>query len=177
MVSISASSRVVPFSVNRIEIEAEVPFEVLRRAFEAEVPVLDDEHFRQLVESGADWKQFVQAASGIGVHSFVAFWRHYPSSIMRVGGSDAPSASYLIGDYATAARMFRHDPGVMLYAPLRVELHVNRRGLTVLSVDQPSSQLVSMGNNKITQTGYELDRMLGDLIEEIGLPRPEALRR
>jgi hypothetical protein len=164
-------------AVNRIEIEAEVPFEVLRRTFEAEVPVLDDDHFRQLVESGAEWKQFVQAASGNGIHSFVAFWRHYPSAIMRVGGSDAPSASYLIGDYATAARMFRHDPGVMLYAPLRVELHVNRRGLTVLSVDQPSSQLVSLGNNKITQAGYELDRMLGDLLEEIGLPRPEALRR
>jgi hypothetical protein len=177
VVSINASSRVVPVSVHRIEIEAEVPFETLRRAFEAEVPALDEEHFRQLVESGAEWKQFVQAAGGNGIHSFVAFWRHYPSSIMRVGGSDAPSASYLIGDYATAARMFRHDPGVMLYAPLRLELHVNRRGRTVLSVDQPSSQLVSLQNNKITQTGYELDRMLGDLLEELGLPRPEVLRR
>jgi hypothetical protein len=175
--TIRATDRIVPVSVNRIEIEAEVPFETLRAAFEAEVPPVDEAGFQRLVADGAEWRRFVQAASGSGIHSFVTFWQSHPSAIMRVGGSDAPSASYLIGDYATAARMFRHDPGVMLYTPLRVELHVNRRGLTVLTVDQPSSQLVSLGNNKIAQTGYELDRMLGDLLEELGLPRPAALRR
>ena len=84
---------------------------------------------------------------------------------------------YLIGDYATAARMFRHDPGTALYTPLRVELHATRTGGTALSVDQPSSVLSSFGNNKVTQAGFELDRMLGDLLEEIGLPRPSVLRR
>lgn len=172
-----ATDRVVPVSVNRIEIEAEVPFETLRRAFEAEVPPLDEERFRELVADGAEWRAFQQAAGGNGIHSFVTFWRNYPSAIMKVGGADIPSASYLIGDYATAARMFRHDAGVMLYAPLRLELHANRSGGTVLTVDQPSSQLTSLQNNKITQTGYELDRMLGDLLEELGLPRPAALRR
>ena len=73
--------------------------------------------------------------------------------------------------------MFRHDPGIMLYAPLRVELFSDRAGKTVFAVDQPSSRLLSFENNKITQTGYELDRMLGDLIEELGLARPAVLRR
>ncbi|WP_431279447.1 hypothetical protein [Leifsonia poae] len=175
--TIQAFERIVPVAATRIEIVADVPFETLRRAFEEEVPPLDEELFRRLVDAGAEWRQFAQAAAGNGIHSFVVFWRDYPGDIMRAGGSDRPSASYLIGDYATAARMFRHDPGVMLYAPLRVELHVDRVGKTVLSVDQPSSHLVSFGNNKITQTGYELDRMLGDLIEELGLPRPSVLRR
>jgi hypothetical protein len=175
--TIQAFERIVPVSANRIEIVADVPFERLRQAFEAEVPPLDEELFRRLVADGAEWRQFVQAAGGNGIHSFAVFWRDYPTDVMGVGGSDRPSASYLIGDYATAARMFRHDPGVMLYAPLRVELHEDRAGKTVLSVDQPSSQLVSFENNKITQTGYELDRMLGDLLEELGLPRPSVLRR
>jgi hypothetical protein len=46
----------------------------------------------------------------------------------------------------------------------------------VLSADQPSTQLRGFGNNKITQAAVELDRMLGDLLEELGLPRPERLR-
>jgi len=173
----NGSERVVPVAVNRIELETGMPFETLRRAFEREVPPLDVAEFERLVADGAEWRRFVQAAGGNGVHSFVTFWQSHPTPIMKVGGSDAPSAAYLIGDYATIARMFRHDPGVMLYAPIRVELHVNRAGRTVLSVDQPSSHLVSFGNNKITQTGYELDRMLGDLIEELGMPRPSVLRR
>ena len=173
----SASETVVPVAVNRIRIEADVPFETLRRAFEAEVQPIDDERFRRLVDAGAEWKQFTREAAGNGIHSFVSFWRHYPTPVMRVGGADIPSASYLIGDYVTIARMFRHDPGVMLSTPIRVELHAGRAGTTVLTVDQPSSQLASFGSNKVTQAGFELDRMLGDLLEELGLPRPAVLRR
>jgi hypothetical protein len=47
----------------------------------------------------------------------------------------------------------------------------------VLSADQPSGPLRGFGNNKITQAGYELDRILGDLLENLGLPRPSVLRR
>lgn len=172
-----AIERIVPVAVNRIELEATVPFGTLRRAFETEVPPLDVAHLRELLASGADWRRLSQETGGPGIHRFVRFWTDHPTPVMRVGGADIPSAVYLIGDYATAARMFRHDPGALLYTPIRVELHANRAGGTVLSVDQPSSRLGSFGNNKITQAGFELDRMLGDLLEELDLPRPSVLRR
>ncbi|WP_223694051.1 hypothetical protein [Leifsonia poae] len=175
--SIQAVETIVPVSGIRIEIVAEIPFARLRQAFEAEVPPIDEELFRRLVAEGAPWQRFARASGGAGVHSFGSFWRHDPSAVMRAGGADRMSVSYLIGDYATTARMFRHDPGTMLYSPLRIELHADRDGKSVLAVDQPSSLLSSFGNNKILQTGRELDRMLGDLIEELGLPRPSVLRR
>jgi len=175
--ALPATERVIPVSVNRIELEAAVPFGTLRRAFEAEVPPLDVAHLRELLSSGADWRRLSLETGGPGIHRFVRFWTDHPTPVMRVGGADIPSAVYLIGDYATAARMFRHDPGALLYTPLRVELHATKAGGTVLSVDQPSSRLGSFGNNKITQAGFELDRMLGDLLEELDLPRPSVLRR
>lgn len=175
--ALPATERIVPVSVNRIELEAAVAFGTLRRAFEAEVPPLDVGHVRELLSSGADWRRLTLEAAGPGIHRFVRFWTDHPTPVMRVGGADIPSSVYLIGDYATAARMFRHDPGTLLYTPLRVELHATRSGGTVLSVDQPSSRLGSFGNNKVTQAGFELDRMLGDLLEELGLPRPSVLRR
>ena len=169
--ALPATERIVPVPVNRIELEAAVAFGTLRRAFEAEVPPLDVAHLRELLSQGA-----VETA-GPGIHRFVRFWTEHPTPVTRVGGADIPSAVYLIGDYATAARMFRHDAGTLLYTPLRVELHATRAGGTVLSVDQPSSRLGSFGNNKVTQAGFELDRMLGDLLEELDLPRPSVLRR
>ncbi|MEJ3405375.1 hypothetical protein WDJ51_11575 [Rathayibacter sp. YIM 133350] len=175
--SIPAEERVVQVSVNRIEIEADVPFAELRSAFEAEVLPVDEELFRRLVEQGAEWREFVRASAGSELHGFVSFWQHHPSAIMHIGGADVQSASYLIGDYATAARMFRHDAGIMLHLPLRIEMHSSRPGGTVLSVDQPSSVFAVFDNNKITQAAVELDRRLGDLIEQLGLPRPTALRR
>lgn len=172
----NASERNIPVPVNRIEVEAEVPFETLRRAFEAEVPPLDTEHLRRLLDQGAEWRRIAAETAGGSIHRFVRFWSDSATPVMRVGGADTPSAAYLIGDYATAARMFRHDAGVMLYTPIRVELHGTRGGRTVLSVDQPSTQLSAFGSNKITQAAFELDRMLGDLLEELGLPRPARLR-
>lgn len=175
--ALPATERIIPVPVTRIELEAAVPFGTLRRAFEAEVPPLDVGRLRELLSTGADWRRLVLETSGPGIHRLVRFWTDHPTPVMRVGGADILSAVYLIGDYATAARMFRHDPGALLYTPLRVELHATRDGGTVLSVDQPSSRLASFGNNKIAQAGFELDRMLGDLLEELGLPRPSVLRR
>ena len=120
--AVPASERLVPVQAVRIELEAQTPFEALRMAFESEVPPVDEGHVRQLLKDGAEWRRFAQETAGPGIHRFVRFWEQHPTPIMRVGGADIPSASYLIGDYALLARMFRHDPGTLLYAPIRVEL-------------------------------------------------------
>ena len=48
---------------------------------------------------------------------------------------------------------------------------------TVLTFEQPGVQLAGFGINKVMQAGFELDRLLGDLLEAMDLPRPAALRR
>lgn len=172
--TISATERIVPVTVNRVEIEAQVPFARLRAAMEREVPALDEALLARLLEAGASWAQLTREVAGGA--SLVRFWTYDPTPVMRVGGADLPAAGYLLGDYVTAARMFRHDPGTALHTPVRLELHA-RGSVTVVSFDQPGSALVAFGNNKITQAGFELDRLLGDLLEDIGLPRPSVLRR
>lgn len=174
--SYRATERIHTVEARRIELEAEVPFARLRAAFEEQVPDLDRELLHGLLDSGAGWTALTRALAGPSSHGLVCFWRGDPTAVMRVGGAVTASVGYLVGDYATAARMYRHDAGTMLYTPIRVELHAVGEASTVLSVDQPSAPLRGFGNNKITQAGYELDRRLGDLLEDLGLPRPSILR-
>jgi len=175
-VTYRATERIQAVEARRIELDAEVPFAQLRRAFEEQVPELDLRLQRGLLDQRADWSTLTRMLEGPATHGLVRFWTGNPSAVMRVGGVDTASVGYLVGDYATAARMYRHDAGTLLYAPLRVELHDARGGRTVLSVEQTSAPLRGFGNNKITQAGYELDRKLGDLLEDLGLPRPSVLR-
>jgi hypothetical protein len=175
-VTYRATERLHRIDGTRIELEAEVPFAALRAAFEAEVPELDHDLLRRLLAAGADWTTLTRSLAGPGSHRLVCFWRGDATAVMRVGGIDLPGVGYLVGDLATAARMYRHDASTALYVPFRVELHAAGEGRTILSADQPSSPLRGFGNNKITQAGYELDRMLGDLLEDLGLPRPSVLR-
>jgi hypothetical protein len=96
---------------------------------------------------------------------------------MRHAGNAASSIIWLLVNHGVGARLFRHDPGALLYSPIRIEAHAPDAGTTIVGFDVPSAQLRSFGINKITQAGAELDRALGDLIEDLGLPRPAALRR
>jgi hypothetical protein len=80
-----------------------------------------------------------------------------------------------MGNHTIAERMYRHDPGVMLHAPLRTLLYAGPEG-TVLAVDQPSLLFGSYGNAAITAVGVELDGLLATLVDLLGGDVPAALR-
>jgi len=172
-----ASETSTEHAVRRITLTTATPFEQLRRDFEALVPALDLGALERQAARGASWSALERTAGYGAAYDLCRFWTHDPSALLHLAGNDAPSRTYLVGNLAMAARLFRIEPGTALHAPLRLELHVGRTGATVLSFDQPGSQLAGYGLNKATQAGYELDRLLGDLLEALGLPRPSALRR
>ena len=71
--------------------------------------------------------------------------------------------------------MFRHDPSVMLYAPLRTVLYVAPDGHSKLAVDQPSPLFESFDRPEIAAVGRELDGLLGGLITLLGGAMPPQL--
>jgi hypothetical protein len=68
--------------------------------------------------------------------------------------------------------MFRHEPAVILYAPL----HTAIWGPAHFTFDQPSDQFGSFGNVEVTAVGVELDRKLAALLFHLGVTVPDALR-
>ncbi len=176
MVSYDADEIVFDYVTRRIRLETNAQFDALVGAFEEAVPALADE--QALVElRGGDWAGFVRGLQWEAPSGFVRVWTSRPDALMRHAGSAVRSVVWLIAHHAIAARLFRHDPGSMLYSPLRIEAHTSRTPGTTLSFEVPSARFAGFGVNKMTQAGAELDRALGDLLEELGLPRPAALRR
>jgi uncharacterized protein (DUF302 family) len=86
------------------------------------------------------------------------------------------ATQYLMGNHTIAERMFRHDPSVMLHAPLRTVLYADPDGDTKLAVDQPSLLFNSYDKPEIADVGYELDWLLAQLIELLGAQPPAQLR-
>jgi uncharacterized protein (DUF302 family) len=94
---------------------------------------------------------------------------------MRLAGDSPRCMSYLMGNHTIAERMYRHDQGIMLYAPLRTAIHEDAGGTTWFSFDQPSTRFGSFGDPAITEVGLELDHKLAALLEQLGAPVPPAL--
>lgn len=175
-VSYDAEETLFEHAGRRMRLETNAQFDAVTAAFERAVPAMPQELALEELR-GDDWAGFVRGLQWEAPSGFVRVWTSRPDELMQHAGSAARSVVWMISHHAIAARLYRHDPGAMLYSPLRIEAHTTKRPGTTLSFEVPSAQLAGFGVNKITQAGAELDRALGDLIEELDLPRPSALRR
>jgi uncharacterized protein (DUF302 family) len=102
------------------------------------------------------------------------YYRMDVTALMASSPSFWKATEYLMGNHTIAERMFRHDPSVMLHAPLRVVLYADADGDTKLAIDQPSLLFDSYDNADIATIGGELTSLLAQLIQRLGgeLPIP-----
>ena|ERR1700742_2501457 len=154
-----------PHTVVRLDFASAEPFLVLRDRFEAAVPAFDP----ALLDGAMDWPAVVQRTAAATPHNFLRYARLDGSPIFALAGHAEPVTTYLMGNHVFAEQMFRHDPGILLYAPLRVTIHSDRAGVAHLTVDQPSTRFASFDHPDIAAVGAMLDERLAELVIALGL--------
>lgn len=161
--------------VVRWAIDTKSSFDDFKARYEAAVPVIDLEGMERLRAGRASWDTVLAAAEENAPHGFMRFWTTDVGATMRLAGNPGSSATYLMGNHTIAERMYRHDPAVMLYAPLRTTIHQDRHGATLFSIDQPSTRFSSFGIPEIAAVGAELDRKVANLLKVLDVIVPPSL--
>jgi hypothetical protein len=123
----------------------------------------------------ANWQATVELAEINAPHGFMRYYRGDVTAAMAGSPSFWKATEYLMGNHTIAERMFRHDPAVMLHAPLRTLLYADPDGDTKLAVDQPSLLFNSYDSPQIADVGHELDDLLAGLITLLGGEIPAQL--
>ncbi|GAA2229026.1 hypothetical protein N1031_06030 [Herbiconiux moechotypicola] len=154
-------------TVARLRIELPGSFDSVVEAFEEAVPALDVPELGALIRAG-EWPAIETWTRGQAPHGFLLFWRNDVRPLMRVAGDHDPAVAYLMGNHVTAESMFRHDPRVMNYAPLRVELSQASDEPVVFTVDRPSDHFGAFGDPRILEVGRQLDHELAELLALLG---------
>ena len=90
--------------------------------YEQAVPLLPATEVDAMVERGASWTEMLGYIDSVAANGFLIYWRSDIHRMMRLAGDKARCFAYLMGNHTIAERMFRHDPRVMLYAPLRTAI-------------------------------------------------------
>jgi Domain of unknown function DUF302 len=168
--------RCIAHSVNRLVIEVDDTFDNACRRFEELVPDIDLALLGEIVEAG-DLEAVKRYTTERTPNSFANFWRFEPTGMMKLRGNDTRAVTYMVGNNVTAETMFRHDAGVMLYAPLRIAFHTDAEGRTFLSVDQPSTRFDSFDNPEISAVGRLLDSKLAVVLGLLGVAVPIELAK
>jgi hypothetical protein len=163
---------VINYPSTRFTIPLPDPYEVAVRRYEELVPPVDLARFSQL----GTWEAVVELAEINAPHGFMIYWKTDVTAIMAGSPSGWKSTEYLMGNHVIAERMFRHDAGVMLHAPLRTEIYADPEGGTQFIIDRPSAHFASYGNPAITEVGEELDNLVAGLLGALGAPVPRELR-
>src|ERR1700758_5741207 len=147
-------------------------YDEAREQYESLVPEVDLARFFQM----ASWQATLELAEINAPHGFMRYARGDVTAQMASSPSFWKATQYLMGNHTIAERMFRHEPSVMLHAPLRTLLYADADGDTKLAVDQPSLLFGSYDNADIAAVGQELDALLVGLIELLGGKVPDKLR-
>jgi hypothetical protein len=170
-----AAIRTVPHEVHRLTIDVGAPFDEFRARYEHAVPPLDAARLDALKAAAADWQAILRAAADNAPHGFIVYWSYDATPLMRLAGNSRRCVEYLMGNHTIAERMYRHDPAIMLYAPLRTAIYDDAAGTTWFTIDQPSTRFASFDTPAITAVGLELDRKLAALLDVLDAPVPPAL--
>lgn len=146
-------------------------YDAARHRFETLVPEADVGRFYQM----ASWPAAIELAEINAPHGFMVYQRLDVAALMAGSSSFWKATQYLIGNHTIVERMFRHDPAVMLHAPLRLLIYADQDGATRVAVDQPSSLFDSFGHPEISAVGEELDALLLSLLHQLGAVIPADL--
>jgi hypothetical protein len=159
----------------RLVVAVDRELEEFRARYELEVPIVDEDAVAGWIAGGESWETVVADTAAAAPHGFLRYFGSDVTPVMRLAGNQARCVHYLMGNHTIAERMYRHDPAVMIYAPLRLALYSVAADWTRLVVDQPSTHFASFGVDEITTVGLELDQKLAALIESLGAPVPAEL--
>jgi hypothetical protein len=162
----------VDYASRRIRVALPRPYDEARRHYEQLVPAVDTAAFSQ----AGSWGEVLEVVKTNAPNGFMLYYRGDVSAAVAGSSSHWRATQYLMGNHTIAETMFRHDPSVMVYAPLRTLIYVDPDGVTRFAVDQPSLQFGSFGDPRIAEVGLRLDALVAQLVTLLGADLPPALR-
>lgn len=140
--------------------------------FEELVPVVDYDRFMALTE----WAQVEALAQQVAPLGFMRYWTSDIPAMMVGEAAGGKCSEYLMGNHVVAERMYRYDPTVMLYAPLRVVIRADDADKGVFVIDQPSMLFETFDRPEIAAVGRELDEKVARVLTALGATPPAILR-
>ncbi len=155
----------------RLSIVLPQPYDEALKIYESLVPPMDPAAYAK----AASWNEVLEIAATNAPHGFMRYYTSDIAPAMAASGSPWQATQYLMGNHTIAERMFRHDPAIMLHAPLRTLIYVARDGATTFAVDQPSLLFGSYDDPAIAAVGRELDALLAVLLRLLGGQIPPEL--
>jgi uncharacterized protein (DUF302 family) len=121
------------------------------------------------VAAAASWDQIAKAIEGmLGSSGLCVFHKVEHGGLLSLhAGKPQRVSQYAIGNPLLAIRMIQHEPGVALYAPLRLAVYEDGEGKRVVACDRFTSLLAPYPHLEIAVTAKLVEEKVDALIAEV----------
>lgn len=161
-------------SATRLDLRVDAAYDEAVRRYEEGVPRLPAEELLRLGRERG-WDAYRERVRELSPIDMFIFFQLDITPFMELAGHTRRCRTYLMGNPMIAESMYRHDPGAMLYAPLRTTIHEDSAGAVHFLIDQPSTRFGSFGDPRIAEVGVRLDHIVARLFEHLGFPVPSEI--
>ena len=128
----------------------------------------DASKLRSQLSAGASWVQIEKAIEGtLGSSGLSIFHRVEHGELLSAAGKPRRVSQYAIGNPLLAIRMIQHEPGVALYAPLRLAVYEDGEGKCVVACDRFTSLLTRYQHPEIASTAKLVEQKVDALVAEV----------
>jgi len=162
--------QVTSHSVERLTVRLGIDYAQAVERFEQLVPAAPLERFR----TPGSWQE-VESLLEATPFGFMRYGTIDSSALLAPSGITRRSVEYLVGNHALAETMFRRQPGIILYAPLRVTFHADDDGQAIFAIDRPSDLFGSFEDAELARTGRLIDAKIARILGGLGVPAPSSL--
>ena len=128
----------------------------------------DASKLRSQLSAGASWAQIEKAIEGtLGSSGLSIFHKVEHGELLSAAGKPRRASQYAIGNPLLAIRMIQHEPGVALYAPLRLAVYEDGEGKCVVACDRFTSLLARYQHPEIASTAKLVEQKVDALVAEV----------
>jgi hypothetical protein len=119
--TMTTNTTAIDHADRRLVVALPCSYDEARAHYETLVPQADSARFSQM----CSWQATLELAEINAPHGFMIYYRGDVTAVTAGSPSFWKATHYLMGNHMIAGRMFRHDPSVMLHAPLRTLLYAD----------------------------------------------------
>jgi hypothetical protein len=144
-------------------------YETFLTEWELAVPAVSEGDVVALASAGG-WEAVRAFSDSATIHGFMRFHQIESGPLMRIAGNSRKAVTYLVGSLILGEQLYRHDPGVLLYAPLRTAIAEQPDGSAAFSFDKPVDLFASFERPVISEAAAVFERRFASLLKHLNLP-------
>ncbi len=163
--------------VRRFVINTGRSFDQFRKQWERAVPSWSWGTAMAEAKGGGGWPALENLSDRTAGDGLVNIATFDPSAVMRLAGHQLRAVTYLADNLVIEEGLYKHDPAVIEYLPVRLTISEQPDGDSTLTFDKPCDLFGGYAIPDLVDHAIQVEEAIANVLRKVDLPVPPELQQ